>query len=173
MSFFGIARSLARSFLSSPKLLFNLDSPPSSNVIPHSGPTQKQIEDYTPELVNAVRINDLERIRDFSEAGRLMSACNSYSESLLHLACRRSEMDVVYFVLQNGGDCNVVDDFGRTPLHDACWRSSQRFDIITLLLDLNKDLLRMTDIRGATPLSYVRPHHWLEWCAFIFHQKEK
>ena len=120
-----------------------------------------------------MRLGDIQRVREHSEAGRHMSACNAYSESVLHLACRRADYGVVHFLLQNGADCNVVDDFGRTPLHDTCWRSSQRFDIITVLLDMNIDLLRQTDIRGATPLMYVRPNHWLEWCAFIFHQKEK
>jgi hypothetical protein len=103
-----------------------------------------------------------------------MSACNQFNESIVHMACRRAELDVVSFVLSNcDGSTWPIDDFGRTPLHDACWRPKPRFDIVTKLLDLNLDLLRMEDVRGAVPLSYVREEHWLSWCAYFFHQKEK
>ena len=102
-----------------------------------------------------------------------MDACNRFGESIVHMACRRAEVDVVDFLLSNGGDKWFVDDFGRTPLHDACWRSEPRFDVVTLLLDRNLDLLRVMDVRGSNPLNYVREEHWVQWCAYFFHQKEK
>jgi len=102
-----------------------------------------------------------------------MAACNRFGESIVHIACRRSELDVVDFILSNGGDSLLVDDFGRTPLHDACWRPEPRFDVVTLLLDRNLTLLRIIDVRGANPLKYVREEHWTQWCAYFFHQKEK
>lgn len=102
-----------------------------------------------------------------------MSACNRFSESIVHMACRRSDFEVVEFIVNNGGNIFMVDDFGRTPLHDACWRPIPRFDIVTLLLDKDLTLLRLVDERGAMPLHYVREEHWLQWCAYFFHQKEK
>ena len=102
-----------------------------------------------------------------------MSACNKFSESIVHMACRRGSFEIAEFVLNNGGDCNIVDDYGRTPLHDACWRSEPRFDVVTLLLDQNLDLLLTADVRGASPLKYVRKEHWVQFCAYFFHQKEK
>ena len=102
-----------------------------------------------------------------------MSACNRFSESVVHIACRRASFEVADYVLSNGGDCNIVDDYGRTPLHDACWRMEPRFDVVTLLLDKNLDLLRTLDVRGSTPLKYVREEHWIQWCAYLFHQKDK
>ena len=42
---------------------------------------------------------------------------------------------------------------------------------MTLLLDQNLDLLRGMDVRGATPLKYVSEDNWLQWCAYLFHQK--
>jgi len=120
-----------------------------------------------------VRNSDLSVIKRLYAEGKTMAACNVYSESILHMACRRAELDVVDFVLSHGSDLNIVDDYGRTPLHDACWRSEPRFDVITAILDRDLSLLRTVDIRGATPLSYVREEHWLHWCAYFFHQKEK
>jgi hypothetical protein len=102
-----------------------------------------------------------------------MSACNRFSESIIHMACRRATYPIVEYILLHGGDCTMVDDYGRTPLHDACWRANPGFDIVTLLLDKNTDLLLTMDVRGATPLKYVHEEHWLQWCAYLFHQKDK
>ena len=89
------------------------------------------------------------------------------------MACRRATYPIVEYILLHGGDCTMVDDYGRTPLHDACWRANPGFDIVTLLLDKNTDLLLTMDVRGATPLKYVHEEHWLQWCAYLFHQKDK
>lgn len=136
-------------------------------------PTQKEIEDYDSELVTAVRYSDLPKIKSLRDVGRSMTACNPYGESIFHMACRRADFDVVDYLVNNIEEIWVVDDFGRTPLHDACWRSEPRFDIVTLLLDKNLNLLRGLDIRGANPLNYVREEHWIQWCAYLFHQKDK
>lgn len=102
-----------------------------------------------------------------------MTACNRYSESIVHMACRRSENEIVQFLLQHGADFSIVDDCGRTALHDACWRPEPRFDIVVLIMDAHLDLVRHVDARGAIPLKYVREEHWLQWCAFLFNQIEK
>jgi len=136
-------------------------------------PTEKQICDYDVDLVNAIRTSDLDGLKKMRASGKCMSACNQYSESIVHMACRRSDYNIVEYLLQCGGDVQIVDDFGRTPLHDACWRPEPRFDIVTLLLDKNASLLQLTDSRGSTPLNYVREADWLQWCAYIFYQKER
>ena len=102
-----------------------------------------------------------------------MSACNKFSESVIHMACRRADLDVVEFILTHGGNIGIIDDYGRTPLHDACWRIEPRFDIVTMILDINIDLVRFADKRGSIPLHYVRPEHWMQWCAYFYHQREK
>ena len=102
-----------------------------------------------------------------------MSACNRYSESIFHMACRRSDFEIVDFILMNGGDLSVIDDYGRTVLHDTCWRVEPRFDIATLLLDNHLDLLFQLDVRGSPPLQYVKQDSWVCWCAYLFHQKER
>ena len=89
------------------------------------------------------------------------------------MACRRSSYDIAEFIMENGGNCNIVDDYGRTPLHDACWRVEPKFDIVTLLLDKNVDLIRTLDIRGDSPLKYVREEHWIQWCAYLYYIKDR
>jgi len=129
--------------------------------------------DYDKSMVTAVRSSDLPTLKGFYAEGRSMSACNKFSESIVHMACRRSQFDMVDFIVRHGGDICIVDDYGRTPLHDACWRLSPQFDIVTLLLDRNVDLIRMIDVRGASPLKYVPENMWLQWCAYFHHQKDK
>lgn len=133
----------------------------------------KQIEDYDNELVWAIRNSDLPTIRALHGQGKSMSACNRFKESIVHMAARRAELDVVEFILDHGADLTIVDDYGRTPLHDACWRPEPRFDIVTLIMDRHLDLVRYSDKRGSIPLKYVREEHWVQWCAYLYHQREK
>jgi hypothetical protein len=102
-----------------------------------------------------------------------MTACNPFSESIVHMACRRSDFATVKFLLQHGADFLITDDYGRTPLHDACWRAEPQFDIVTLLLDLQLDLLRQADVRGSIPFHYIREEHYTLWCAYLYNQMEK
>jgi len=136
-------------------------------------PSLKQTMDYDNELVRAVRTSNLLSLKTQYAQGKCMSACNKYSESIVHMACRRSEFAIVDFVLSNGGDVSIVDDYGRTVLHDACWRIEPRFDIVTMILDNDSSILFYLDARGCSPLKYVREEHWIHWCAYLFHQKDK
>lgn len=136
-------------------------------------PTRKQLEDYDNELVWAIRNSDLKKLEELFQAGKSLTACNRYSESIVHMACRRAEKPIVQFLIQNGADLTIIDDFGRTPLHDACWRPEPRFDVVTLIMDHNPDLIRLADRRGSIPLNYVREEHWVQWCAYLFNQIEK
>jgi ankyrin repeat protein len=97
-----------------------------------------------------------------------MTACNKFSESIVHTACRRSNFETVQFLISHGADANITDDYGRSPLHDACWRVTPDFDMVTLLLDANFEQLRWCDVRGSTPLCYVSKDNWLSWCAYLF-----
>eukprot|EP01040_Poterioochromonas_malhamensis_P003978 gene3978-4255_t len=136
-------------------------------------PTIKQLQDYDNEIVWAIRNSDLKKLETLHRNGKCMSACNKFSESIVHMACRRSEKEIVQFLIDHDADFSILDDFGRTPLHDACWRPEPRFDIVTMILDVNCGLLRLADLRGSTPLKYVREEHWVQWCAYLFNQLEK
>lgn len=133
----------------------------------------KDLNDYDNTLVWAIRRSDLPLIASMWTQGTSMKASNQYGESILHQACRRSEFNVVAFILSHGGQADAIDDCGRTPLHDACWRTTPHFGIVTLLMDSNRELIRASDKRGATPLSYCQEKHWLQWCAYFYHQRDR
>ena len=63
-------------------------------------------------------------------------------------------------------------DYGRTPLHDACWGAKPSFETVKLLLEKDLRLLHMTDARDAVPLSYVHKEDWKAWIEFLDANKE-
>ena len=136
-------------------------------------PTIKQLQDYTSIILTAIRKSDIKLLRTLHNNGHSMTACNQYSESIVHLACRRSSFEIVEYIVNNGGDLRLMDDLGRFPLHDVCWRAEPDFNVATLLLDRCLDLLFMKDARGNTPLSYIPRENWMSWCAYLFHQRER
>jgi ankyrin repeat protein len=129
--------------------------------------TDQQVQDYDHALLHAVRSNDVHQLRILRGAGKCMSACNKWSESVLHMACRRSTTEVVAFLVGHGASLEASDDYGRTPMHDACWRADPDFEMISFVLQHNRDLLRYVDNRGSTPLDYIHEVQWPAWCAYL------
>lgn len=133
----------------------------------------RNLADYSLDILSAVRNSDILSLRRHRSERRSFSACNKFGESIVHLACRRSSFEAVEFILNNVEELCIRDDYGRNPLHDACWRTYPDFRIVSLILDRNADLIRMQDIRGSTPLDYVRKDHHSLWCEFLYRNKEK
>lgn len=134
-----------------------------------SKPDEKDVSSYDLELVNAIRAADIDTLRTLHEEGKSMNACNRFGESLLHMCCRRGDAKLVKFLVEEMRvRTNVKDDYGRTPLHDACWTPSPNFEILAILLkNSHKDLLLTADVRGHTPLDYARKEHWTAWIQFF------
>jgi hypothetical protein len=72
-----------------------------------------------------------------------------------------------------GCDIQVSDDNGRTPLHDACSSAEPNFRLVEKLLNADKNLLFLVDIRGHSPLSNTRREHWPLWLQFIESRKNE
>lgn len=83
----------------------------------------------------------------------LQDASNKFGESLVHVACRRGNVDVLRFLLENGGSLTSCDDLGRFPLHEVCWAVQPRFDIVRLFLDA----ARLRPTTTTTPASTDAP----------------
>ena len=88
------------------------------------------IDAYTMEVSMAARKNDIKTLRE-------LHACNKFGDSLLNIACRRSNTKIVKFLLEEAKvSVFLRDDTGRTPLHDACWTATPNFEIVDLLLNV-------------------------------------
>lgn len=138
----------------------------------YSKPTEFQQASYHVNIVKIVRNHDVESFKAILGSGISPNPCNSYGESLLHMVCRRGDDDLLRIMLDVGSSVQVADDYGRTPLHDACWAATPSFATVELIANRDITLFHMTDSRGAVPLSYVRREHWPEWIEFLESKKD-
>lgn len=136
-------------------------------------PNDKNLASYEVATVSAVRSSNLASLRSLREEGKSLDACNQFGESLLHMACRRGNPDVVRFMVEEAKcNVNVRDDYGRTILHDATWTSNPNFDVMEILLKaIQPEMLLAEDVRGHTPFDYARKEHWPEWVTFLTERK--
>ena len=137
-------------------------------------PTEEQIAAYDAQKTTAVRNGDMATLRSLLEAGENLNCCNKFGESLIHMACRRAHIDVVRFLLQEANvSLNARDDYGRTPLHDCCWRPSSSYELMELLLsEVDPRILLLKDVRGHAPFDYSRKDQWEGWNDFLESRKE-
>jgi ankyrin repeat protein len=136
-------------------------------------PTSEMIEAYDKEVLKAVREKSLEKIKEFHKEGKVLQCCNRFGESLIHMACRNGLTDMVKFLVKEAKvSLYVRDDYGRTPLHDACWTVTPNFDLMDFLIAEAPELLALSDVRGHLPLAYVRKNHWSDWVDFLSRRKD-
>ncbi len=134
----------------------------------------KVSEMYGNEVVSAVRSNNIESLRKLHADGTILQLGNQFGETLIHLACRRSHRELVSFLVEEAGvSLRVRDDFGRTPMHDLCWRSKPDLELFDILLEWAPELLMLSDDRGHTPLDYSRREHWDVLIPFLLERTKK
>lgn len=73
--------------------------------------------------------------------------------TLLHVACKTTNRELIKLLIQEGGDVNARDEDGDTPLHWAMARKD-RYDIARILLENGADLANVT-VDGRTPLHTI------------------
>ena len=138
-------------------------------------PTDVELSSYDSTVVNAVRNANIEKLRSVHKEGKSLNACNRFGESLLHMACRRGNADVVRYMVEEAKvNVAVRDDYGRTVLHDATWTASPNLDVMEILLKaVNPEMLLAEDVRGHTPFDYARKEHWSQWVEFLSDNQDK
>ncbi|CAB9499638.1 ANK [Seminavis robusta] len=136
-------------------------------------PDTKESDSYNAAAV-LVRSNNLEKLKELHQQGKNLDACNRVGESLLHLACRRGHVEVaVYLMNEAKVRWDHQDDFGRTVLHDACWRPSPSLELMDAILKVaSPEWLMAQDIRGHTPFDYARREHAGAWYDFLVQREE-
>lgn len=136
-------------------------------------PTDEEIDNYDLEIMAAVREEKMDVLRTMHESGRCLQCCNRFGESLLHMACRRGFLEVVKFMIEEANvSLYVKDDYGRTPMHDACWAPVPNFPLMKLLIENAPEQIFLSDVRGHTPLSYTRRGDWQEWKKWLVEHQE-
>eukprot|EP00522_Entomoneis_paludosa_P014682 CAMPEP_0172445294 /NCGR_PEP_ID=MMETSP1065-20121228/5151_1 /TAXON_ID=265537 /ORGANISM="Amphiprora paludosa, Strain CCMP125" /LENGTH=210 /DNA_ID=CAMNT_0013196093 /DNA_START=404 /DNA_END=1036 /DNA_ORIENTATION=+ len=128
-----------------------------------SGYDNDKLNSYNHQVVNAIRDSNVTQLRQLLQEGhQCFDACNQNSEYLIHLACRRSDLATIQFLVQEAHvNVHVRDGMGRTILHDACWRPQWEPEILAFLIQvLDPMFLLLRDGRGHSAFDYVRRHDW-------------
>jgi len=142
----------------------------------HSLPQRPQPADfvspneiYDMEVSKAVRTCDLEKMRALHRQDMSFDACNRFGESIIHMACRRGDVKIIKFLIEEAQvRVDVRDDFGRSICHDAAWTTKPNFDVMDVLLTVVPPAFWVTeDKRGHTPFDYVRREHWGHWLKYL------
>jgi hypothetical protein len=139
----------------------------------YNKPTELQKASYHIHLIGLARSEDEEGFRAVMAAGISPNPCNQHGESLVHTIARKGSHGLLKIMLECGTSIQVSDDYGRTPLHDACWASSPSFETVKLILKRDMRMLHMTDARDAVPLSYVHKEDWKTWIEFLDAHKDE
>lgn len=131
-------------------------------------PTPEEIDAYKHDAITAVRTENLEALKRFHAESRPLKCSNRFGGSILHLACRKGSLQAAQYLVEEANvPLQVCDDYGRNPLHDACWSHKPNFDLIDLILRHCPDLLYIKDKRGFTPLHHVRRELWHRWNTYF------
>jgi GAF domain-containing protein len=140
------------------------------------GITETQMSAYSMQVVSVTRENDVNKLIAFYQAnGRQSLDCfNRFGEGLLNMTCRRGFKDSVHFLLSEPVSLNVRvrDDYGRTPMHDACWNPEPQLDICTWICEQDPSLFLIADKRGYTPFQYARQSDWHVWRQFLYDRRD-
>jgi len=124
---------------------------------------------YDMDAINAISSQDIVTLRRWHQEGRPLQTSNERGETLLHMACRRTLLDVVEFlVLEACVSLWVHDKKGRTPLHVACNSLDPRvFQLFHFIVKQDTDLLFVSDEEGCTPLDHTPCKMWNDWIEFF------
>lgn len=135
--------------------------------------SQTEVEAYGMDVTSAVRSRDLNKLKALHEEGQLLQCSNRFGESILHMACRQGNFEMVQYLINEGNvSVRIKDDFGRTPMHDAFWSAAPNFDLVDFLIEICPSLLYISDVRGHSPLQYVRKEHESSWTPFLEKRKQ-
>ena len=133
----------------------------------HNTPTPLQEASYAGHIIDVVRRGDPEELKRMMLSGLSPNSCNQHGESLVHMACRRGEAECLNVLLECGATLQIADDYGRTPLYDACWSTEPNFEIVEAIMKEDIRMFNVLDGRKQAPLTYVRRDVWKPWKKFL------
>lgn len=145
----------------------------------YNKPTPLQQASYSRHIIDLIKAQNVIKFQQIMMCGISSNPCNTFGESSLHMVCRRGDAVLLQVLLSEevGTDLHVADDYGRTPLHDACWASSFAQEVVQLILmqniNENRHMFYMEDARGALPLSYAQKSQYIQWKQFLEDHKDQ
>lgn len=136
-------------------------------------PTEDEVKAYDVRLVNLIRTENFASLEQLAESGTRVLACNRFGESTMHLVARRGSVKMIEYFLTHLDGKWMIDDFGRSPLHDAFWRPDPDQDIVRAIVNKGWELLLLKDVRGCTPLHYARKKDSTLWVRYFLEHMDE
>jgi hypothetical protein len=133
----------------------------------YNTPTALQLASYDVHM-RSVILRDEGALYKALVCGLSPNACNQFGDSLVHKVCRLlGDYDLFQVVFQAGCSLQCADDYGRTPMHDACWSADPSFGVFETLMQEDIHMFYMQDNRGFLPLSYISAEHKKDYINFL------
>ena len=107
---------------------------------------------YGIEIHEAIRKNDIKRVKRLINQGVYVNTSNEKGSSLLHLAARFGHPNIVLALTEQGADVNATNYSGETPLHLAAWYG--HLNTALTLIEQGADV-NATNYSGETPSHYA------------------
>lgn len=104
-------------------------------------------------LLEAVRENNAQKVKDLIGAGIKVDIAGYDSETALFLAVKQKNLEILKLLIGAGANVNYANSEGRTPLHTAFYEKASN-DIIALLVSAGGNL-SILDKQGNTPITAV------------------
>ena len=133
----------------------------------YSIPSPLQKASFGNAVVNCVRSGDTKSLEKLLFQGLSPNPCNEFGDSLLNMICKRGDEKMFNSLLCCGATIEVIDSFGRTPLHHVCWCKESNFYIVEKILRADPSMIIAKDSHGLTPLEYVTEEKWSDWVDFL------
>ena len=124
------------------------------------------------EVFEAIRKNNLDKIKTYVEqGGDIHGILDTYEDedgdgdTLLQIACQdKNNLEIVTYLVDNGADVNSKNNYGDTPLTEACSYGS--LEIVKYLVDKKADVNPQDD-EGDTPLTNACSYGSLEIVTYL------
>ncbi len=116
---------------------------------------------FPQDFTVSVREGDVEKTKDLLSAERFnINRTNQYGETLLHVACRYGQLEIVKMLVDMGATVSEKDQYGCTPALVAA-KGNHSEVVLALVNELGCDS-NTEDGRGCTLLHEACRHGWLE-----------
>lgn len=133
----------------------------------NSQPSPLQLASFGTAVLKAAEAEDSQSLSALLNSGLSRNPCNSFSDYIICRSIKRGHVQSFKAQVDAGADLRIADDFGRCPLHFAAWSASPSFDVVDTLLKVDRDLIRLTDRLGKTPLAYVHESQRAKWNSYL------
>lgn len=134
-------------------------------------PSPLQLASYGTHIAWAVQSSDSSLLRKLLGCGLSPNPCNQFRDNILgDLVCKQGNIPIYKCLVHEfNADLQVVDGFGRTPLHHCCWAHNLCRPIVEDILQRDPVQIFLKDKHDKTPLEYIRADAHLqgEWKTFL------